>query len=716
MRVHRNARCARPGGEGGPALRAPLVAALLQLLGSCSEGADDPSHPAVVVYTASEHALLAERTVAVLGGAVGVRASEDPAAAASDGNGSTVRIGLLADATVCGECYRLEQTAGGLLVRGGTPLGIQYGLADALERLGVRFAHPERAYVPARWSRPALAPEEQGRLVEPWMSFRGMQLHTLHPIDAYFDFLEPGEENLARAKATLDWVLANRGNFVQWVALDVVQRSPERYEPWAEHTRRIVEYAHRRGLRVGLVIQIFGHSNLQRAWDLVDGEPPPPDALPALVRPRLETIVPGLQLDVISLDFGEFFAAEPETFVAAIRAVYDTLVALDPDIEVNAKLHVGNYDETRVEWMGERIFYYFLAAETGRPIVPWIHTVMYYNLFEDAGGAYLHDDFSEHRELLFRLLREGRRVAYYPESAYWVAFDISVPTYLPVYLRSRWLDVHEIARRAEADGHPALDEHAIFSSGWEWGYWQNDVAALRLGWQRVPQWEQLPAWMYAPMGEVGARLAQAIVSLGEAQRDALIGQRLAAYLAGRDVAIDVGETMGIVAQPLRPSLQTIATADAARLADFRARVLEPLDGFAARCEALASEVASLQAEDDSVTPWLEEMRDGFEVTALRARFAHRLWSAAAERDRARAESALAEAVSLRDRAHAVVQRRHAALHARDGMRLLARRRNATLYPYGYLRMAHELCYWDRELVEARNAILGESRAPDDCFF
>src|SRR6185503_18193487 len=101
-------------------------------------------------------------------------------------------------------------------------------------------------------------------------------------------------------------------------------------------------------------------------------------------------------------------------------------------------------------------------------IVPQVHTVMYYDLFEDAGGAYHHQDFAEHRAFLFDRLRTGLPVTYKPETAYWVAFDNSVPMYLPLYVRSRWLDLDRIHAQAAAAGHADLAEHVLFSSGWEW--------------------------------------------------------------------------------------------------------------------------------------------------------------------------------------------------------------------------------------------------------
>ena len=116
-------------------------------------------------------------------------------------------------------------------------------------------------------------------------------------------------------------------------------------------------------------------------------------------------------------------------------------------------------------------------------LIPELHTVMFYDLYEDAGGAYGHDDFAEHRAYLLDRIAAGQPAAYFPESAYWVAFDDSVQLYLPLYVRSRWLDLDRLAADPAAHGKP-LDEHLIFSSGWEWGYWLGDYAALRASYQR----------------------------------------------------------------------------------------------------------------------------------------------------------------------------------------------------------------------------------------
>ena len=42
-------------------------------------------------------------------------------------------------------------------------------------------------------------------------------MHTLHPIEGYYDFWEPSEDHLYRAKRVIDWTIKNRGNYIEWV-------------------------------------------------------------------------------------------------------------------------------------------------------------------------------------------------------------------------------------------------------------------------------------------------------------------------------------------------------------------------------------------------------------------------------------------------------------------------------------------------------------------
>ncbi len=595
--------------------------------------------------------------------------------------------------TDCTDCYRLDGDGERFTVEGGLPLGVQYGVAHVMELLGYRFDHPWKTVVPAKLVKAGTsalgreyAPEVTGK--------RGLHLHTLHPIEALWDFWVPGDQNLLGARRTLDWLIKNRGNYLQWAGLNDILASGATADAWRAHTHAIVDEAHRRGVKVGLGIELFGSGNLQQAFDLVDGQTPDPVEL----QRRFHLLNDGVGFDTFNLSFGEFFNEPPQTFIDAVNATYDAQQAAAPGTEMTALVHVGNYANLQVTYMGQTMQYYFLVQFANAAIVPWIHSVMYFDLYEDAGGAYLHDMFDQHRAFLEQRVAAGQSVGYFPESAYWVAFDNSVPTYLPLYLRSRWTDLHELKAKG------ALTQYVEFSSGFEWGYWQQDVAALRWGFHLDDTWDQPIKDAFSVYGPKGDAAAELVRQLGEVEHHALIEQRLAAYLASRDQIIDYGRGQGIVSQPDRVDLPDLPGLDAATRAQFESDKLVPLEQFATDLEGLNAQLQAVGL--DPKDEFQAELIDGFEVTARRARFIASTYRATCDSldghdphpmlDRAAEELAAAQAV---------VTRRHRALHDPEPLLLIHQPANPTLYQYGYLFEADQLCYWHREQAQARNITL-----------
>jgi hypothetical protein len=582
--------------------------------------------------------------------------------------------------------YVLDQGRSTVTVHAGDVLGLQYGLAEVLEAGGWGFYHPHRTH------RPDVLPDVgelslSSGLVTPETARRGLHLHTLHPIEAYYDFWEPGADSAERARRTLDWIVKSRGNYVQYPALDDIVRLSLIAPDWQAHTKGLVDYAHARGMTYGLGVQLFGSANLQQAFDLVDTDELDDDA----VRERLALLAP-LGLDTLSMSFGEFSGEEPDKFVEtgnhAVALVREELPTVK---DVVTTIHVGNYDDLRIEYQGEELLYYFLADEI-EGATPWIHTVMYYNLYEDAGGAYLHDEFTEHREFLEEHLTTGEPVGYHPESAYWVAFDNSVPTYLPVYLRSRFVDLDELRSRGLS-----LQDHVTFSSGAEWGYWQNDHAILRWNHTLPTRWEDTITATWAPFGADGSVAADAVIGLADLQHEKLIVERLAPWMASRDAIIDFGDnTLGILSQPDRPLPTEVVALPPAALTD--------LDGTVAGLLALADGTEALGVTLDGVRdgdPFFDELRDGFAVDVARGRFAAHVLSAslAAARGQPLDQSLAAADEALAAGEEAVARRRAATLWLGGDRILLPLDQNATIYRYGYLGRADELCFWRRERAQ-----------------
>ena len=601
----------------------------------------------------------------------------------------------------CEDCYRLEGSGTLLHVRGGGVLGRQYGLWHALETLGYRFPHPRYTKVPTEFT--AASAEVLGKDYAPEVKKRrGLHLHTLHPIETLYDFWIPGPENLEGGKRTIDFLIKNRGNYLQWCALDDIVKTPGLHPAWQAHTRALTDFAHGHGVHTGIALQLFGMSNLQNAFDLIDDTTV--DPVPEMER-RLHVLLDGTGFDTLSLSFGEFFGAEPARFVAEVDRAYATMQRVQPGVEVTASIHVGNYDNLRVDFMGTRQLYYFLVRYANPAIVPWVHTTMYFNLYEDTGLAYLHEQFDEHRDYLEQRLREGKPVGYFPESAYWVAFDINIPTFMPVYVRSRHLDLERLAAVGP------LDDHVLFSSGWEWGYWLTDATTLRMAYRRPAKWEDAVADVYGGWGATGATAAEVVRKLGEAQHRALILERLAAYVASRDQIIDAGDRLGIFSQPDRPEFSELLANTPAARDDFRTRVLARLKVHADELTVLATEVDAFPSDD----PVLAELKDGVQVTAARVRFIHALYAATLAYSVDGTDGGfITSAETDLALAKTIVARRRKALWDPDPKTILRNTVNPTFYQYGYLREADTLCFWERERAQARNAVLQAGQLVPGC--
>ena len=665
-----------------------------------------------------------------------VTTSTDPVAAANGASGDAghgggdagtlPRVAVVTDLS-CGECYQLAGTASVYEVHGGNALGAQYGLAQLLEELGFRFFHPWQSKAPTSFVAPVSSPNI-GPMFTPAMTLRGLHLHTLHPIESYFTFwaTQPSAgattpdagapayalTGVDGARRVIDWIVKNRGNYVEWSALnDIVTANATDVATWRAHTSTLITYAHARGIKVGIGTELFGVSNLQNSFDLLDNESDP--NAQADVDARLHLLTDGLPWDIVDLSFGEFSGTDPNVFLTSVNLAYTELGTIAPQAQMSATIHLGNYPSLQVTYDGMTLLYYYLIKYANPNIVPWIHTVMYFDLFQPVDGAYNLQNFDQHLAYLQQRLSAGQPVAYYPESAYWVSFDDSVPTYLPVYMRSRWLDQSNLASAAVDGGYPPLQQHVMFSSGWEWGYWQNDYATLRANFTLPAAWTDSVDEMFAPWGAQGAALAAQIGALGELQSQYLIDDALAAYIAGADVLIELAVESNMPSQPARTSFSAVAAMSPADLATFTTTVLTPLAALDAATASIASNVAGMNL--DPKDPWLAETADGIAIDADRTHYIYCLYEAVATFTSTGSDGGwLAKATTTMADAQTIVNRRDGALHYPNPPQILNQIANSTLYQGGFLEEAATLCYWNRELIEAEAVISNNQTNPPGC--
>ncbi len=575
---------------------------------------------------------------------------------------------------------------------GADDLGDQYAAYALLELLGFGFFHPEETYIPKALS----LPPSVDRTLNPGYPWRGVSVHTMHPVELSDTLLVPSEEHLAEAKRYVDWLVANRQNYFQWVLQDTVAM-----EEWVPYAARILEYAHARGLKVGIDAPL--EFIQQNSFVLA---PDPKAPFEPQIRENLALILRA-PFDVINIELG---AAEaiPVDDVRTMEMLNFTAEHLDTvyGVELIAKVHCT--DAQTAPHFGD-INFNFLPGIADPRVGAMPHTVQFYDLYRPA-PTYGQVNFHDMRDFLLEEIGE-RTVLYYPESAYWVSFDVDIPIYLPHYVFSRWNDLNRLAGSG-------MDGQVLFASGFEWGYWLNDWTAVGFAYEPETPWQEGLARFTRIFGPGAAQMQQLLVDLVEEQGRDLLEGGLIAYLIGWDSADDFGELLaGINFQPRRVLFPEIREMSPEALASFRGTVLEQLRTLEQTYAAFNERIRALEPLiPERAHKWYRETARGIEVTWLRVQHVLRLNEGTALRraqhlgldpqGAEKARTVFREALEIRRSAEAVIaDQEHD--YRWPAERIARPRENPTSYEYGYLYTTSDCYYWRRDELKAIRE--------DDCF-
>jgi hypothetical protein len=584
--------------------------------------------------------------------------------------------------------YAIKRVAGAsgsaaIVVYAKDAANLAFGAYALLEELGVRFFHPKDELVPHRAS-PVL-PLTLDVERAPVAAQRGLQFHTLHPIEYLAVFNEPSAANLEGAKKVVDWLVKTGQNFVQWALLSTVDPT------WPSHAQAIVAYAHSRGVRVGAVVQLWKGAALQNNFDLVTDTTTWQSEMDAQLAILMQT-----PWDVVEIGLGEFKATDPTSLVTWLSHATTQLAMTNPIVEVNVQNHVGDYPQLWVPYNGQTYFYYQLPQFSDPHLGMSVHTLFFFDLYRDW-AMYAHPDFHLQHDFLLQELAT-RRVNYFPESAYWVTADISVPAFLPEYIVARLNDIQGLATEIAAKGLPPLNGHVMFTSGHEWGYWMTDYLTAKMLWNANTTVDALFADYASSYGTCAGGVASTLSQFTQLQTKYLFDDRLAPYVMGEDTEVDLGAVAQIYTIPRRVQFEDVVAMAEPDRAAFEASVVTKLEALGAQIQPLENAMAArCPTADAQLAPWCDELWDGIAIVRLRVQHSAQLYRATIAYARGEMTSAQAyydQATATSTSAAAVIARREQ--HYRFDLGTLTNHYvNPTIYPYGYLRQAHTQCFFHR---------------------
>ena len=621
-------------------------------------------------------------------------------------------------------------------------IGNSYAIYAVLEQLGFAFLRPLAPQLPAKIRLPQLplSIEESPR----WR-IRAIHLHTQHPLELT-DFLQgfgpkgeldgDGWQSMRGDwDAALEWLLANRQNRVEWALL------------WAKHwqefgdssirqdrLREIVARGHEFGLAVGVDVPLTLAQ--QHAYHLIRSSGDLSDEL-VQVHERVDWLM-GAKFDFIGTEtgFSEFTHPTAQRTLTwmnelakYLKVKYSTPTYIKVHCSTGQSAEDLKYpDPNNGKPINFNQLPHFATSELG--VLP--HTVEHYGL-DDPAPTYGNVNFAYMRDFLQQEVGL-REVVWYPETAYWVSFDIDVPLFLPVYGERRIHDLRLLAGDEDAGrlgrgihSGKRMDGQQIFSSGWEWGYWLNDVITARAAWNphlNAPSdAEALRAVLdhgFTVFGPQRSAVIDWINAVAASQHELLIMGQVAgkspknmfmrsgqAYLQGFDTWDDMSalaRRLSLkapqITQPERLGLVSLRRHDDRPDApDFYTELIPLLEAMAIKFRLLADQGLLLNnLVPTDARPMMTDLSAAATMLALRSEQILGLYQFVGSDIAHDPQSGvpLARARSALDAATKIVADHEQHYAITDVQRVAGWRKGPTSYDFGYLWTVHSLYYWWRD--------------------
>jgi len=568
--------------------------------------------------------------------------------------------------------------------------GVSFGLYALLqEKLGFKFYHPRETIIPVLNQWPLNSDFVwQGK---PLFDKKGFHLHTQHPLELT-EQLHDGTipHALDDIKEYINWLARNGQNYFEFCLLESIDR-----KVWINHAKDITDYVHQRGLFAAVDLSL--HMIQQKTFQLYKS--------PAAKKKQIEKNLAWINQanwDFMNMEFStaEFIGGN-KSKKEKLRQFIIKWLKENSNTKLMGRQHVVRHEKEISS--GKQSFQpdsAALALDKERGVLS--HTVMFYDMTEAHAPVYE----NENQQHMFQfLLREHqkRETWYYPESAYWITFDVSVPMLLLPYLKARLADIDTCAAYN-------IPGHITFSSGWEWGYWLIDWSIARWSWQHTENGlpKNRTPTMYANELLISEQHEMLNRQL-QLQQNYLKDSALMQWMTAMTVTDELG--IKALANEYHPRPKTSYKyirnkATQAELDVIKSRYLSKLDSFGKKSIAVLFSTNNINPDDAMRNAIQKELIDGIAITALRAlhraatlRYLISYREAKLQHKKFEGDSLLEKARLAREMAQSIVSNREK--FYRYPVDLIARKRwDHTAYHFGYLYPVSNLHFWNREEQQA----------------
>ncbi|MDB5227401.1 MAG: hypothetical protein JWN78_1594 [Bacteroidota bacterium] len=569
------------------------------------------------------------------------------------------------------------------------------GLSNALyywmqNYLGFSFYHPKENIIP---DLSHYIPDTFHVAVTPRFDKIGFHVHSQHPLEITEALLNEKTPNGQKeVKIYIDWLCRNGQNYFEFCLLRSVN-----LEEWIPYFTPVVTYAHQRGIICGLDLSF--HMIQQRAFQLYKTFPSSFKNKDKQISNNIIQLTK-INWDVWNVEFAsnEFAEKNQEKLYLQKKFLYDSLEKYH--IKLATRKHVVK-DENL---LSNSKSYKKDKNDMDSAYSIFVHTVMFYKLNDTSTPVYRNKDFSHIKKLLVES-NQYRDTWYYPESAYWITFDNSVPMFLMPYLDARLKDI----QYCDSLG---IDGHVTFSSGWEWNYWLIDWSIARWCWKEAVS--TAPSRLTTNK-EAKLQYLQGIVNdssfirfaneVSDLQTKFIKNKELIKVMDAQTITDEIGGKLNLEfhPRPEYPYKYIMNKATTKELDFIQQKYINGLTEFVRQYYAIRSKYNFTAG--NKIT---DEMLNSLDVVALRAEhrkstlsylIAYRLNKL--NKTNEPVQQYLDNAKAIREKALGIVKAQEKN-YRYPTESIAVKKISKTVYNFGYLYTVSNLHFWEREELQAKN--------------